>query len=131
MLSLYDPSVQSGHLSTNANMHWNRWMFNYKIINHIIQNMLFTLIADTIWMETHTWKKKLLVAQSCPTLGNPMNCSPPGSSVHGILQARILEWVPIPFSRGSSSPGIEPRSPTSQAKTLQSTHGHSTLSMDY
>ena len=39
---------------------------------------------------------------SCPTLCNPMNCIPPGSSVHGILQARILEWVAIPFSRGSS-----------------------------
>ena len=35
-----------------------------------------------------------------------MDCSPPGSSVHGILQARIPEWVPIPFSRGSSSPGV-------------------------
>ena len=40
--------------------------------------------------------------QSCPTLCNPMNCSPPGSSVHGILQARILEWVAMPSSRGSS-----------------------------
>ena len=44
------------------------------------------------------------VAQSCPTLCNPMNCSLPGSSVHGILQARILEWVAIPFSKGSSQP---------------------------
>jgi len=44
----------------------------------------------------------VLVAQSCLTLCNPMDCSPPGSSVHGILQARILEWVAIPFSRGSS-----------------------------
>ena len=43
-------------------------------------------------------------AQSCPTLCNPMDCSPPGSSVHGILQARILEWIAIPFSRGSSHP---------------------------
>ena len=43
----------------------------------------------------------MLVAQSCPTLDNPMNCSLPGSSVHGILQARILEWVAIPFCRGS------------------------------
>ena len=40
--------------------------------------------------------------QSCPTLCDPMNCSPPGSSVHGILQAKTLEWVAIPFSRGSS-----------------------------
>ena len=40
--------------------------------------------------------------QSCPTLWDPMDCKPPGSSVHGILQAKILEWVAISFSRGSS-----------------------------
>ena len=49
-------------------------------------------------------KVKVLVTQLCPTLCNPTDCSPPGSSVHGILQARILEWVAIPFSRGSSQP---------------------------
>ena len=43
----------------------------------------------------------MLVAQSCLTLGNSMDFSPPGTSVHGILQARILEWVAIPFSMGS------------------------------
>ena len=42
--------------------------------------------------------------QSCTILCNLMDCSPPGSSVHGILQARILEWVAIPFSRGPSQP---------------------------
>ena len=42
--------------------------------------------------------------QSCPTLCDPMDCSLPGSSVHGILQARILEWVAMPSSRGSSQP---------------------------
>ena len=47
---------------------------------------------------------EVLVAQWCPTLCDPMDCSPPGSSVHGILQARILEWVVISFSRGSSQP---------------------------
>ena len=46
--------------------------------------------------------KCVLVAQSCLTLRDCMNCPPPDSSVHGILQARILEWVAIPFSRGSS-----------------------------
>ena len=46
----------------------------------------------------------VLVTQSCPTLCDPMDYSPPGSSVHGILQARILEWVTITFSRGSSQP---------------------------
>ena len=44
------------------------------------------------------------VAQSCPTLCNPIDCSLPGSSVHGIFQARVLEWVAISFSRGSSQP---------------------------
>ena len=48
--------------------------------------------------EKRKWK---LVAQSCPTVCDPMDCNPPGSSVHGILQARILEWVAISFSRGS------------------------------
>ena len=46
----------------------------------------------------------VLVAQSCLTLCNPMDCRPPGFSVHGILQARILQWVATPFSRGSSWP---------------------------
>ena len=45
-----------------------------------------------------------LVAQLCPTLCDPIDCSPPGSSVHGISQARILEWVVIPSSKGSSQP---------------------------
>ena len=49
-------------------------------------------------------KLKLLVAHSCLTLYDPTNCSPPGSSVLGISQARILEWVAISFSRGSSQP---------------------------
>ena len=46
----------------------------------------------------------VLVTQSCPTLCDPMDCSPPGSSVNGILQARILEWAAIPFSRESAQP---------------------------
>ena len=46
----------------------------------------------------------VLVAQSCPTLCDPMDCNPPGSSVHEIFQARILECVPISSSRGSSWP---------------------------
>ena len=50
------------------------------------------------------WKVKVLVTQSCPTLCNLVDCSPPGSSIHGILQARIPEWVAIPLFRGSSQP---------------------------
>ena len=51
----------------------------------------------------------VLVSQSCPTLCNPIDCSPPGSSVHGIFQARVLEWAAIPFSRGSSLPRDQTR----------------------
>ena len=56
----------------------------------------------TFWFLHLLTVKCVKVAQSCPTLCNPMDCSPPGSTVRGILQARVLEWVAIPFSRGSS-----------------------------
>ena len=57
-----------------------------------------------LWRPTRPSRKESEseVAQSCPTLCDPMNCSLPGSSVHGIFQARVLEWVAISFSRGSS-----------------------------
>ena len=57
---------------------------------------------------------KVLVAQLCPTLSNPVDSSPPGSSVHGILQARILEGVAIPFFRGS----FQPRDQTLVSRTV-------------
>ena len=49
----------------------------------------------------------LLIAQSCLILCNPIDYSLPGSTLHGILQARILEWIAIPFSRGSSNQGLD------------------------
>ena len=63
---------------------------------------------------------KVLVAQSCLTLCHPMDCNLPGSSVYGILQARILAWVAISFSRGLPDPGIEHGSPELQADFLPS-----------
>ena len=56
------------------------------------------------WTTMAIWKMKVLVTQSNLTLWNPTDYSPPGPSVHAIVQARILEWVAIPFSRGSSQP---------------------------
>ena len=56
----------------------------------------------------------VLVAQLCPTLCDPMNYSPPGSSVYEIFQARVLEWVAIAFSRDLSNPGVKPGSPALQ-----------------
>ena len=52
----------------------------------------------------------VLVTQLCPVLCDPMECSLPGFSVHGILQARILGWVTISYFRGSSQPGTQPAS---------------------
>ena len=62
----------------------------------------------------------MLVAQSYPTLCDSMNSSPPGSSVLGILQARILEWVASLFSKDLPDPGIETGSPALQADSLPS-----------
>ena len=64
------------------------------------------------------------VAQSCPTLCDPVDYSPPGSSAHGVLQAKILEWVAISMSRGSSQyrDQIESWSPALQADSLLLSH---------
>ena len=66
--------------------------------------------------------KKALVVQSCPTLCDPMDCSPPGSSIHGILQARKLEWVVIPFAMVSSQLRDEQAFPALQADSLPLSH---------
>ena len=64
----------------------------------------FVMRKESIYQEDTILKVKVLVAQSCSTLCDPMDSSPPGSSVHDISQARMLEWVGIPFPRGSSWP---------------------------
>ena len=73
--------------------------------------LLFSRIPQTIsysltYIESESESE---VAQSCPTLCDPMDCSLPGSSVHGVLQARVLEWVAISFSRGSFQPRDQTR----------------------
>ena len=62
--------------------------------------MLYIMIGVVV-LSAQVCAKSL---QSCLTLCDPMDCSPPGSSVDGILQARILQWVAMPCSRGSSQP---------------------------
>ena len=57
-------------------------------------------------LQCMTVKSESEVAQSCPTLSDPMDCSRPGSSIHGIFQARVLEWVPITFLWRLKSPRI-------------------------
>ena len=103
----------------------------YKVIkqNKTKQNkkLLLTFMKLTalkysmaLLLFTTQCKKESEVAQLCPTLCHPMDCSPPGFSICGIFQARILEWVAISFSRDLPDPGIEPRSPTLQADALPS-----------
>ena len=75
---------------------------HWELRNHWIRRN-FTLAVDRISPWSYR-KLQVVHAQSCPTLCDPLNCSLPGSSIHGILQARILEWVAISFSRGSSWP---------------------------
>ena len=65
-------------------------------------------------------KSESEVTQSCLTLYDPMDCSLPASSVRGIFQARIVEWVAVSFSRGSSQTRIKPRSLALQADSLPS-----------
>ena len=65
-------------------------------------------------------KSESEVAQSCPTFGDPMDCSLPGFSLHGIFQARVLEWGAISFSGDLPDPGVKPRSPILQADALLS-----------
>ena len=72
---------------------------------HLVKALVFPVVMYrcTSWTIKKA-ESESEVAQSCPTLCDPVDCSLPGSSVHGIFQARILEWVAISFSRGSSRP---------------------------
>ena len=69
-----------------------------------LQSVGHSWTTNTFTFHPCSVKLKVLVAQSYPTLSDPMDCTLPGSSVPGILQTRILEWVAIPFSKGSSRP---------------------------
>ena len=75
----------------------------------------------------HTWltlkdilTSEISESESCSVMSDSVTSWTPGSAVHGILQARIVEWVVISFSRGSSQPEIEPRSLALQADSLLS-----------
>ena len=78
-------------------------------LNSILKNRDIALSTKVhqsrlCFSSSHVWMWEVLVTQSCLTLCDPVDYSPPGSFVHGILLARVLEWVAIPFSRGSSWP---------------------------
>ena len=68
----------------------------------------------------NTQRVKSVKSISCSVMSDPMDYSLPGSSVHGILQVRILEWIAIPFSRDLPNPGIKLESPSLQVDSLPS-----------
>ena len=90
----FGAAFQSSHRDTFA----CGWMPNhcFSVREALMRDVLFSHETDITPLHACS------VTCLHPTLCHPMDCSPPGSSVHGILQARILEWVAIPFSRGSS-----------------------------
>ena len=77
---------------------------HYLVYELCIYNVFIFIYTLYILKPAMLYKKWSESTQLCPTLGNPRNCSPPGSSVNGISQARILEWIAISFSRGFSQP---------------------------
>ena len=101
------------------NRDWRSWVPHLRLGHSQINTYFFKKKEGEMYQTFLKWKQQVeewdigydvraggggLVTQLCRTLCNPMDCSPTGSSVHGILQTRILEWVAIPFSRGSSQP---------------------------
>ena len=87
-------------------------------------NLWLTVVVESASSGPLWWVKVKgsEVAQSCPTLQDPTDCSPPGSSVHGVLQARALEWGAMSFSRGSSRPRDQTGPPALQADVYQLSH---------
>ena len=99
----------------NAYCGINKWgcelssFFSLNLNLFIYKNEMFTFslrLLRIYWIceLTKYTESESLVTQSCPTLCDPMDCSLPGSSVHGVFQARVLEWGAIFFSKGSSQP---------------------------
>ena len=111
-LSLFTDDLIDCLCSKSREIDWrNLWI---KFLGDTIQDK-HTIAVDMCILKL---KYLLCCAKSlllCPTLWDPTDYSPSGSSVHGILQARILEWVAISYSKGSSNPGMEPTSLTSPA----------------
>ena len=89
---------------------WLSWFFTSIIPFHPL-NPRRCIVVPTLFCCC-------LVTRSCPTLCNPMDCSLSGSTVHGILQANVLEWVSMPSPGNLPNPVIKPRSPTLQVDSL-------------
>ena len=96
-----DPADVDNLISGSLCLFWNQLEHQGVHGSHIAEAWLGEFWALLCY---HVKESESEVAQSCPTLCDPKDCSLPRSSVHGIFQARVLEWVAISFSRGSSQP---------------------------
>ena len=107
-LTLYD--VQSWRIVWGKNKFTVLFNLAINIIYVVKGSFSYDFLIKMKIFQKIEWVSEWVseVAQSCPTLCDPVDCSLPDSSVHWILQARILEWVAISFSRGSSwqNPGL-------------------------
>ena len=99
----------------------NQSNFQENVDQMSIKQLVFSILSVAleiqlfkIFMRVHAQSLQL-----CQTLCNPMDCSSPSSSVNGILQVRILQWVALPFSRGSSRPRDKTHSPASSVLQVE------------
>jgi len=106
---LHDPT-NVGNLASGSASFSKPSLYIWKLLVHILLRLSlkdFEHNLANMWYAESLCVGHLVLSDSLW----PLNCSSTGSSVHGILQVRILEWVAIPFSRWSSQPRIQPRSP--------------------
>ena len=123
------------HLSWDADIFILAWIGFYNELKMGTDSLALPSIdypaleSEMLLMTCLTNKVVVLVAQSYPTLCDPMDCGLPGSSAHGIFQARILEWIAIPFSRGSSQPrdGTQISCITGRFFTIGATRDHTCI----
>ena len=101
----YSPPGSSVHGISQARiLEWVAIPSPADLFNPRIEPVSLALVGGFFTTESPGKESESEVAQLCPTLCGPMDCSLPGSSIHGIFQARVLEWVAISFSGGSSQP---------------------------
>ena len=89
------------------------FQIHHMLCTYILHIHMYMCTYVYVYLHTHMSLSIFMCArslQSCPTLRNPLGCSPSGFPVHGILQERILEWVAAPSFRDLPNPGIEPTS---------------------
>ena len=115
-LTLFSKFLISSFIHNNGSSGWEGAFYLFRL-----KSSFKNCKVNPLWWW---WFSHSVVSDSC----NPMDCSPPGSSVHGILQARVLEWVPFPPLGGLPDPGVKPASPSLQADSflwdVHSAHMH-------